>query len=210
MSSIRSARHLLVAIALATCSGLALADGPIIGAGGGGSNTTAEPQLYFNPSTSSGTSEAESAAAFGDLVTPDFNCTISGIGALLTTVSSGTYKLGIAPYNTGTNEITAPPTYSGTVTIGTGAAQKTLWGNLTSTVSLTAGATYVIFLVRTDSTSSVSQTVYYDGGPIVAPGFTLPNSGTAYYLASTAPTTSQAWSSAGNDVWVMFWTYTIP
>lgn len=149
-------------------------------------------------------------ASKGNLITPHNNCSVVSAGGLLTTVTSATYKIGIAPYNTGTNQITSAPTYTPVYTESAGAAHTPFFLTFSSPVALTAGTTYIIFLVRTDSTTTVSQTIDFGSGALFRPGFYYATSGVAFRLASTGPTTSDTWTADGSGTYCIGFTYTIP
>lgn len=175
----------------------------ITGGGGTGVNTAT---LSVSASTTAG----ELAASIGEIFTPTINIQVTGLGIVITTVTSGVYKFGIAPYDRGTNKITSAPTYTPTYTEASGAL-KSIYVNFASPVSLTAGTSYIIFVVRTDSTAGVSQTVGDTPANAQAPGiFLSATSGvSAYHLASTGPTTSDTWSSSGGGVWSFQMVYSI-
>lgn len=168
--------------------------------GGGGSGA---PNYVFNPIPTGGSAFGSLHASNGNLITPNQDMTVTELSALITTVNSATYKLGIAPYNPGTNQITSAPNYTATYTEGgaSGAANKAIALPLTSPLALTAGVTYIIFIVRTDGTTTTSMTLN-DGSSIAySPGIFMPTSGVAFSLSSQAPTTGDTWSSAGSGNW---------
>jgi hypothetical protein len=157
-----------------------------------------------------------SHAAVGEVVTPLVNMTVVAVGITLTTASGGAYKLGIAPFNTSTLEITAAPNYiSGTLSDSAPAANRGLFGKLATPLALTAGDTYLLIMVRTDSTTTVSQTINWNnitsGNVFIGPGFQENPSagGTAYGLSSTAPLTSQTWVSEGSGNWSFSLIYSV-
>jgi hypothetical protein len=132
---------------------------------------------------------------------------VAGVGATLTTVTGGVYKIGIAPYNTSTNQITSTPTYTSTYTESAGAAAKFFYRTIS--FSMTANSAYILFIVRTDSTTTVSQTINFGAGGWAFPGIATASSGTAKILASTGPTTSDTWSSSGGGAWSLLFVYSI-
>lgn len=174
------------------------------GGGGTGVNTATLAVTLSSTATIS-------FASLGNVFTPSVNISATGLGIAMTTVTSATMKFGIAPYNRSTNKITSAPTYTSVVTIGTGAAKQPVYANFASPVAMTAGSDYIIFLVRTDSTTTVSQTVFFASPDIQAPGLFLSTtvSVTAWQLASTGPTTGDTWSTSGGGVWSMTMVYSI-
>lgn len=167
---------------------------PIIWASGG----TARNSAQFNVIITS--QLTASAACHGNIMKPAVNITVTGAGFSMTTVTGGVYAVGIAPYDTGTNKITAAPTYTTTYTETAGAAHTPVFLNFPTPVTLTGGTSYIVFMIRTDSTSSVGQTMDYSTGLQTAPAFYVPATGTLAILASLAPTTSDTWTVTGTGV----------
>lgn len=172
--------------------------------GGGGGSTMATLSIRsdsnFGPST----------AALGLIITPTMALSAVGLGVVMTTVTSGTYKIGIAPYNTGTNKITGTPTYAPTYTESAGAANRSIFATFSSPVAMSAGTAYLLIVVRTDATASTTTTINYQSTfPAQAPGIYIPLTGVAYALASLAPTTSDTWTSEGSGIWAFQMVYTL-
>lgn len=155
----------------------------------------------------SGTSTAANASTFGNIFTPTADINVVAASALITTVTSGTYKLGIAPFNTGTGKVTAAPTYTGTFTVGTGAAHKVVSGKFAAPFACTAGTTYILFLVRTDATSSTTLTFDTSGGGAFSYAvFIEPLTNvTKWNIANQAPGTGDTWGvvSGGSTYMIM-------
>lgn len=188
--------------------GLAKVDGTSIRATAGVLNAAPAYNLQMVPSSSG----AQSFASFGNVFTTTVAITVTELSALLTTVNSATYQLGIAPFNTGTNKITNTPTYGPTVTIGSSAGAANTWikATLSTPLSLAVG-TYLFILVRTDSTTTVSQTLWFTltsgtGSILHAPGILQANASGSKELASTGPTTSDTWSSV-SGFWIFDMAY---
>lgn len=177
---------------------------PAAGGGGTAANTATLAVTLSSTATIS-------FASLGNAFTPSVNISATGLGIAMTTVTSATMKFGIAPYNRSTNKVTGAPTYTPVVTIGTGAAKQPVYANFASPFAMTAGTDYIIFMVRTDSTTTVSQTVYFASPDIQAPGLFLSTtvSVTAWQLASTGPGTGDTWSTSGGGVWSMTMVYAI-
>lgn len=171
--------------------------------GGTGANTA-------TLSIASTSSTGPSTAAFGVIVTPVVNLSAITLGVILTTATSGTYKLGIAPYNTGTNKITSALTYAATFTEGTGAAHRSIVANFASPFALTAGTAYLLVVVRTDATSTTATTVDYQASNSAqAPGLYIAVTAVSFQLASLAPGTGDTWSSAGSGIWAFQMVYSL-
>lgn len=152
-----------------------------------------------------------SDAAVGNVITPSLTINATGLGIAMTTVSSATIKFGIAPYDRATNKVTSAPTYTSVVTIGTGAAKQAVYANFASPVTMTGGSDYIIFMVRTDSTGSVSQTIHFASPDIQAPGLFLSTTVnvTAWQIANNNPGTGDTWSTGGGGVWSMSMVYSL-
>lgn len=182
-------------IQLVAGSGITItgAAGNITFAAGASGNVTSTATLAVQVNSVFSTS----TASFGILVTPRNDLTANGLGVVMTTVTSGVYKFGIAPYNTGTNQITSAPTYTPTYTEAAGAA-KSIFVDFSSGVAMAKDTTYVIFLVRTDSTTTVSQSSRYSNLDTAAPSIYLLQgaANASVQLASTGPTTSDTWTPA--------------
>lgn len=149
-------------------------------------------------------------AAKGNVITPDTAMTITGASALITSVTGGTYKFGIAPYNTGTNKITSPPVYSSLFTEAAGATFQPIYAGFPTPVALAADTSYIIFCVRTDATSTTAFDFGFSTGPFYSPGLFVPNTGTAFVLASLAPAITDVWTSDGPGLEQIMFTYTLP
>lgn len=122
--------------------------------------------------------------------------TVTQAATEMTTVSSGVYKIGIAPFDPSTRKVTAAVTYTSPVTVTTGAGNDWIAGAFGTGFACSAGGTYIIFVIRTDSTASVSTSVNGTAGQVLsAPGISHPNSAGSMVIANLAPGTSDVWSS---------------
>jgi hypothetical protein len=163
---------------------------------------------WWNATFPNQTPFTHSFAASANYFTPASNITISAASVLLTTVNSGVYNIGIAPFNGTTNQITGAPTYVGAVTVGSSAGAANSWisGKFSPGFACTAGTTYIIFIVRTDSTTTVSTTLNtsnnMSGLPpapalgLMATGLHSATVGSAH-IASIGPLTSDTWTQEG-------------
>lgn len=195
-------------VSLVAGSGITLTPGTgnLTIASGGSGNTTSTATFSVAATASTG----PSTAAFGVVITPVVNMSLTGMGLILTTASSGTYKLGVAPWNAGTSRITGGPTYAATFTEGTGAAHRSIFENFSGSVALTAGTAYLLIGVRTDATASTATTVDYQAAASAqGPGLYIAATGVAFQLASLAPGTGDTWSSSGSGIWAFQLVYTI-
>lgn len=172
---------------------------------GAWSNNIGGGIVHMAQATSSG---ANLTASNGNIFTPIVNISVSKVSAILTTVNSGVYKIGIAPFNRGTGQITGAPTYSSIFTEGvSGGASKVITMSLA--MSLTASADYIVFVVRTDATPSTSMTFFF-GGSIGTPAIFSQNlTANSAKLASLAPTTSDTWTNGGSNVYCVGLTYSL-
>ena len=154
--------------------------------------------------------ETKNFACRGNVITPDTAMSVTSVSALITTVTGASYKIGIAPYNAGTNQITSAPTYSAIFTEGTGVALAMITCPFVTPVALAADTTYIMFIVRTDATSTTAFTVNFTNGPLYSPGLYVPNTGGTKILASLAPLVSDTWTDDAGSVYTMPFTYTMP
>jgi hypothetical protein len=164
--------------------------------GGGGSG--AWWSMIFN-ATSTFT---HSLAASGNLIDFQYAASIGEVFCYLTTVTSATYKIGLAPYNRATNKMTAAPTYGTLYTEGAGAAHKGVRASFPGGFAVAAGTTIIMFIVRTDSTTTVSTTLDTAGGnaltAVYMPGiFSGATSTGSCHLASVSPGTGDTWTTEG-------------
>lgn len=163
----------------------------ISGSGGGGGGITLMPQ--------GASTFAYSFAAIGNILTPDANILVKSIAAYFNTVTGGIYKLGIAQCTTA-GVLTSNPNYTASYTETNGQARNIAF-NMPAPYAMTAGNTYVIFWVRTDSTTTVSQTTrFVNGASVIGLGATYNSTGTACHVASLSPTIGDTFSSAGGGV----------
>src|SRR6185369_4458026 len=181
-------------------------NGDVLTSGGAGANpawaslssVAGANVLTFAPPPSS--SLTAGASTVGNLFNPKSAISITAIAALITTVTSGTYKLGIAPYNTSTNKVTAAPTYTGTFTCVTGAANDVISGKLASPFVCAAGTDYIIFLVRSDATSSTNMTRNTSLQSTFGYGVYIAAANTTQRIISNqAPGTGDVWSTVANS-----------
>ncbi len=152
--------------------------------------------LNFTPVSTT----THSFAAAGNLITPQYNLQLYSVAALLTTVTGGVYKIGVALYNTGTNEITTLPTYTSSFTETSGVANKWIFGLFNSIpsaayIALNAGMTYLIFVVRTDSTTTVSTTLDITNTTAISPGIYQVDTSNSVHLASVSPGLTDTWTT---------------
>jgi hypothetical protein len=125
---------------------------------------------------------------------------------VLTTVTGGVYKLGIAPFDTSTHKITAAPTYADAAFTETAGAVRLVSFKWAAGVTLTASTNYLIFLVRTDSTTTVGITANFTTSSNCSDGIILNETGAAAHLASVAPATTDTWTM-NNATFVIPMTY---
>lgn len=164
----------------------------------------AAPAAIFTPIATSYSSTALTGAAQGTPFRPSLTMTFTQGYALLTTVAGGTYKMGFAPWNPGTLQMTGAPVYSAPVTAGFSAATQTLKFTFSATQTATAGSDYILFYVRTDSTAGVSQTVNYSatnevltGGPAY---YRVSAAGAGMSVSSLSPLTSDVWTDRSGAI----------
>lgn len=179
--------------------------GQVLNTGGAAANPSwssvgaiaAPPVFTFDPQGA--TSNGQATSARGNILTCHSSISVMAVGALMVGISTGTYKIGIAPYNTGTNQITSAPTYTNTFT-SAGLSPEAMAFKFASPFAMTAGNTYAVFIVRTDATSTtvlttisnVTTTAFY------SPGLYALGTGVKIRLASLAPLTSDTWTQAEN------------
>jgi hypothetical protein len=180
----------------------------IVGSGTGGSAAPVGASGQFL--TTGTTTNASNFASKGNVIVPDAVMSITAVAALITSVTGATYKVGIAPFNTGTNKMTSAPTYSDTFTEVTGVALANIVCKFATPVALAEDTAYIVFLVRTDATSTTSLSMSFGTGPFYSPGLLVPNTGSAFRLASLAPGTGDTWTDDGPGVQAVMLTYTMP
>jgi hypothetical protein len=137
---------------------------------------------------------SQNLATYGNLIAPQQTLKIYQAAAYLTTVTGGTYRIGIAPYDAGTNKITSAPTYSNTYTEAAGAAGSYVPVTFAGGVTMLADTLYVVFFTRTDSTATVATVTNGSANNIFSPGIIELTASRSVVLASVAPTTSDTWS----------------
>jgi hypothetical protein len=171
------------------------------GGGGAGGFTLSQP-LASNFNT-------PSAATVGTIIRPISSGTIIGIGLTFGIVVGGVYKFGFAPFNSSTNVLTAAPVYTPTFT-GVTAQNRPLYIPFASPAPFTPGE-WMVFMVRSDSTATVSQSISVASGACTSPGIWVDGntSDTARNLASVSPTTSQTWSVPTQLAWGFTLGYTL-
>lgn len=165
------------------------------------------PNLFtynFVPTTTFG----HNFSATGNVIHCTQAMTIYELACQLTTVTGGTYKLGIAPFNTSTRQFTSAPTYGPTVTVGTGAAHDWVTAQLGGFVT-SPGTDYLVFIVRTNGTTTTTMTMEINGAAyITAPGFSQLNASGSQHIANQAPSTTDAWT-AESGFYAFSWNYTL-
>ena len=142
-----------------------------------------------------------SFACSGNLISPQRTINVVAVAAGLTTVTGATYKIGIAPYDTVNNKITSAPTYAVAFTEGTGIANAWVTGNFGAGFTIAGASNAIVFICRTDAGTTPSttlQTVASLPSGITVPAFILTGmtaTNKSFHLASTAPTTSDVWTT---------------
>ncbi len=177
---------------------------PISGGGGGGGGFTLSGMLdaNFNP---------QNRATFGTVfVVGEQGLTITGAGIVMTTVTGGQYRIGVAPYISGTSVMTAPPVYTATFTAATG-RNTVIFLPLASSVVLTPLTAFIIFVTRIDSTPTVSQSIATFSGGVTSPGIWLPAQATnrGRLLSSVNPLITDVWAVVANN-YGFTCSYTVP
>lgn len=177
------------------------------GGGLGVSGSGSTPFYLANPNGVS--TSAIAHAALGNYFTPTLNMTITAASVMLTKVNGAVYQMGIAPFNSSTKQMTSAATFSGSVT-STESANNPVRFTFGSGFSLTAGTTYIIFFVRTDSTTTVSTTMFFSSNNFSCTGLYLPTS-QMVWDNSVAPVTTDTWSTVGiSGVFQFIIEYIIP
>jgi hypothetical protein len=135
--------------------------------------------------------------------------TLYTASTLFTTVTGGTYKMGIAPWDDVNKKITAAPTYADATYTETAGGLKSVSFSWAAGVNLTLaspGPMYLLFIVRTDSTSTVGITANFTTSNQVGEGVYLSEASAAAHLASLAPATTDTWTM-NSATFVMPMTY---
>ncbi len=140
------------------------------------------------------------AQSQGNTIRPQRTVLLSQLYLQATTVGGGTYNVGYAPFNTGTGQMTAAPTYVDTLVLGPVGADAWLMGSFNTPKQLDAGTIYIIFLVRTDGAGNQSTSIHQQAGAISPPGFNPAGLGNGWTTASANPTVANVWVARNNLV----------
>lgn len=169
-----------------------------------GSATPTGTGIYgFMPAASVG---ADALASLGTQWIASAAVKLTGLFALLTTVTGRTYTLNYAPYNASTNKITSAATILGTFAETASETGKVI-GFTCAPITLAAG-TYLFWLSRTDSTTTATPQLYFTSSASRAwPFFKCTNN--LSKLASIAPTTSDTWAAVTNTYFILEPLFTI-
>lgn len=157
-----------------------------------------------------GDAAASLGYAIGDRGAVPVNMTIVGVQMQLSTVAGGVYSIRGAPFNFSTSKITSAATVFGTFTEGGSAVNPRIvtYYPLAVPVTLTAGSPYLLWITRTDATSTTPNGSYFKTSALPPPwGYVQALAG--YKLASTNPTTSDTWTVA-SAMWSASFMYTLP
>jgi hypothetical protein len=173
-----------------------------IGAGGRGYLTLSIP-LAPNFATSSN-------AAIGNVLRPVSSGTLIGVGAVGSLTTGNTYEFGFAAYDESTNKLLASPVYTSSFTAPLN-GNRAFFAYFSSPLSFSAYNSYLVFLVRTDSTTTVSQSLAVASGAVTSPAIWIDaaTADTARVLASTSPTTMDTWTAPSQFAWGLSLVYTI-
>jgi len=161
--------------------------------GGGGGN-----KFGFFPGGT--TAYSVSASALMNVVHVANSISVTDLASLFSPVTGGTYKMGIAGWDSVNHKITSTPTYTASQTVATGATGVPVYFTFSTPTVLTAGD-YAVMLIRTDGTTTTSLSLYYGGGTVWGPQVYMFSTNTVYSLTSQAPTTSDVWTSQGGGYW---------
>lgn len=167
-------------------------------ANGTWNSVSAKAKLAYPLASLASLSNSQNFGSRGTLLTAGAAVTVTDMFALMTPVNTGTYKLGIAPFNTGTQQITSAPNYTAPIVAASSLLQS-LNASLLAPLTLTAQATYLAFIVRTDVVGTTAMNMTYSTTAKAAPGFVPLGASSGYKLASNGPLTSDAWTSEAAD-----------
>lgn len=152
--------------------------------------------------------DAQAFGSRGNILAPLTNMTLRQAWYQFTAVNTGVYKIGIAPYNTGTNQMTSAPTYTASFTAAASALTSGVL-QFASPFALLAGTSYILFLVRTDVVGTTSLNMQFNSTEIDVPGFQQIATAKALKLASNNPLTSDTWTT-GTAIYAVLPIYSIP
>ncbi len=181
--------------------------GQVLTTGGAGADPAwaagAGSLFIHNPQSTSSFGTAMSTR--GNLYTVQTALNVYNVGVLLTTVNSGTYKIGIAEYDTVNNKVLSAPTYGAVYTEGAsaGAANRWVTGAFNG-FAMGANKTYVIFIVRTDGTTTTSLTVNTYASTPASPGFFHATAAGSVRIANQAPGIADVWTTEGGEYTIQF------
>jgi hypothetical protein len=153
-----------------------------------------ESQSYaFNwPLTGLSTFNRNSAARGNAVTANSGNFTASRVRVVWSSVSGVTYRVGIAPFDTTTRQMTASPTYSDNYT-SAGNSNDIVDFNFAGGFTFVSGTTYIVFIARQDSNTG-AMLVHFNASAFILYGLGSQPSGRSYYLSKTSPLTTDVWT----------------
>ena len=154
---------------------------------------TGESYTYIMPALSA---ETDAQSSIGEVFVSDVDITIWNATFAIGGTLTGSYKIGIAPFDTTTQKITAAPTYGVDRSLTTAGSAKWINSQFTNPISISAGQNFLVFVVRTDVAGIGPLNVYFTTTSVAAPYFNhVVRSSISRKLASNNPTTADTWSS---------------
>lgn len=154
---------------------------------------TGESYTYCMPALSA---EADSFSAVGEQFVSDVDITIWNATFAIGGTLTGSYKVGIAPFDGVNRKITAAPVYGVNRSLTTAGTAKWINSQFTSPIAMAANQLFLVFVVRTDTGNTGPLNLFFTTTSVAAPYFNhTVRTSIAMRLASNNPTTADAWSA---------------
>lgn len=167
-------------------------------ANGAWQSVSTKAKLTYPLASLASLSNSQSFGSRGVILIPGQAITVTDMFALFSPLNTGTYKLGIAPYNNGTNHITAAPNYTAAIN-PTVSGLQSISAPLVAPLTLVAQAFYLAFVTRTDVVGTTAMDMTYSTTAKAAPGFVPQSAANGVKLASNGPLTTDGWTNEVAD-----------
>lgn len=154
--------------------------------------------------------ENDSQASLGEIIQLQKTQKLWQLSFVVAPTVTATYRVGVAPFNKTTNQITAAPIYGVDQTIVGDGTQRWLNCPFIEDVELTAGQDYIFFVNRNDGTGTSVLNVFFNTSQNVGPWIgTRTRTLSGAKVAVVNPTTTDTWTRI-NGFYAMMMGYSDP
>lgn len=171
------------------------------------SGLVSPPALQLNvPATAT---SAQNFATEGIILRPVVSLKMQALQVIFSSVTGGTYRLGVAAFNTATNKIVGAPTWGTPFTVAAGNGQDIRISNLAFNLDLAVSTAWIIMLNRQNGTATTPMTLWFSSTAVSSWALVQGTSVGASSLGSATlnPTSGSTWATVGSGIWAFSMLY---